>query len=195
MQLRTLLRFSCLAVCFALSNLSSLAQTAPTAPQQAQVTFYSGGSLLKSQIPGDKHGTFVGRIMDGHQQLAMLMPDRFVTFNLDPGEHTLAANGWVRGDPVGRGHLKINLAPGQHYYLQAYMESLVVATLWRVEQRTCQEAQDDNKITEPLKQEHIKDYGLTRVVTESSFPTCPQNTPITPGSQQLLKKPMALSLG
>ena len=114
-------QFSCFTVCWVLSHLSSLAQSPPVAPPQAQVTFYSGGSLLKSQIPADKHGTFVGRIMDGHQQLAMLMPDRFVTFNLDPGEHILAANGWVRGDPVGRGHLKNQscsrsalLRPGLH---------------------------------------------------------------------------------
>jgi len=161
----------------AFAAVSSLAQGTPTASPQVQVTFYSSGRFLRSAIPGDKHAKFSGRIMDGNNQLTMLTPDRFVTFNLDPGQHVLTANSWMIASPVGGGHLKINLVPGQHYYIGTYLESLIVASKFRVEQRTCQEAQQDNKTTKPLKQEHIKEYGLARAVTETSFPICPSTAP------------------
>ncbi len=79
----------------------------------------------------------------------MLPFGQFVTFNLDPGQHILTANSWMITSPVGGGHLKINLVPGQHYYVGAYLESLVIASKFRLEQRTCQEAQQDNKTTKP----------------------------------------------
>jgi hypothetical protein len=114
MRSRVLLDFSCLAFLVALSTPSSPAQSTLPAPQQAQVTFYSSGSAW-SQLPGEKHGLFSGRIMDGKNQLAMLLPERFVTFNLDPGQHTLTATSWMASGPAGGGHLKINLLAGQHY--------------------------------------------------------------------------------
>jgi hypothetical protein len=178
-MMRLLARFRFLGVAFflALANPFSLAQGTTTASPQVQVTFYSSGSFLKSAIPGDKHAKFSGRIMDGDKQLAMLTPNQFVTFNLDPGEHTLTANSWMIASPVGGGHLKINLLPGQHYYIATYLESLVIASKFRVEQRSCQQAQEQNKATKPLKQEHIKEYGLARVVVETAFPACPPAAP------------------
>jgi hypothetical protein len=164
-----------LALSIALAPSCSVAQ-ATTSPQ-VEVTFYSSGSFLKSAIPFNKHAKFAGRIMDGDNQLAMLMYGRFVTFKLEPGEHTLTANSWMIASPLAGGHLKINLVPGQHIYIGAYLESLTVASRFRLEQRTCQEAQQDNKTTKPLKPEHIKEYGLPRAVTEASFPVCPPVMP------------------
>ena len=169
-------RFVGVGLSFAFAAVSSLAQ-GTTASPQVQVTFYSSGSFLRSAIPGDKNAKFSGRIMDGNNQLAMLTPNQFVTFNLDPGQHVLAANSWMIASPVGGGHLKINLVPGQHYYIGTYLESLVVASKFRVEQRTCEEAHQDNKTTKPLKREHIKEYGLARAVIETSFPICPPTAP------------------
>jgi len=103
-------RFVGVGLSFAFAAVSSLAQ-GTTASPQVQVTFYSSGSFLRSAIPGDKHAKFAGRIMDGNNQLAMLTPNQFVTFNLDPGQHVLAANSWMIASPVGGGHLKINLVP------------------------------------------------------------------------------------
>jgi hypothetical protein len=103
----------------------------------------------------------------------MLTPGHFITFNLDPGPHTLAANSWMIPSPEGGGHLKIDLVPGQHYYIGTWLEPLFIAPKFRIEQRTCQQAQQDNKSAKPLEQKHIKEYGLARVVVESSFPTCP----------------------
>jgi hypothetical protein len=172
--MRSLVRFGFLGVALsvALTHVFSVAQVTTTVSPRVEVTFYSSGSFLKSAIPGDKHAKFSGRIMDGDKQLAMLTYGQFVTFNLDPGQHTLTANSWMITSPVGGGHLKINLVPGEHYYVGAYLESLVVASKFRLELRTCQEAQQDNKTTKPLKREHIKEYGLPRAVAEASFPTC-----------------------
>jgi hypothetical protein len=112
-----------------------------TTPPQAEVTVYSSGSFLKSAIPFNKHAKFAGRIMDGDNQLAMLEFGRFVTFKLDPSEHTLTANSWMIASPVTGGHLKIKLLPGQHFYIGAYLESLTVVSRFRLEQRTCEQAQ------------------------------------------------------
>jgi hypothetical protein len=165
----------CLALSIAWEPAHSLAQA--STPAQAEVTFYSSGSFLKSAIPFNKHATFAGRIMDGDNQLAMLEYGRFVTFELDPGEHTLTANSWMIASPVAGGHLKIKLLPGQHFYIGAYLESLTVVSRFRLEQRTCEEAQQDNRTTKPLKMEHLKEYGLPRAVTETSFPVCHPGTP------------------
>jgi hypothetical protein len=177
--MRSLVRFGFLGVALsvALTHVFSVAQVTTTVSPRVEVTFYSSGSFLKSAIPGDKHAKFSGRIMDGDKQLAMLTYGQFVTFNLDPGQHTLTANSWMITSPVGGGHLKINLVPGEHYYVGAYLESLVVASKFRLELRTCQEAQQDNKTTKPLKREHIKEYGLPRAVAEASFPTCSPAAP------------------
>ena len=118
---------------------------------QVQVTFYSSGSFLKSAMPDYKYGKFSGRIMDEKGQLAMLTPGHRVLQFTD--------DGLFRWD--------------DRYYIGTYLEPLFVASKFRIEQRTCQEAQQGNKSAKPLEQKHIKEYGLARVVVESSFPTCP----------------------
>ncbi len=173
MRSSALLLFSSFAVCLASALLTGVAQGTTAVVPQVQVTFYSSGSFLKSAMPGYKYGKFSGRIMDEKGQLAMLTPGHFITFNLDPGQHILSANSWMIPSPEAGGHLKIDLVSGRHYYIGTYLEPLFVASKFRIEQRTCQEAQQDNKSAKPLEQKHIKEYGLARVVVESSFPTCP----------------------
>jgi hypothetical protein len=89
-------------------------QTSPGSAQ-AQVTFYSNGNFAKSILPGYKYGKFNGRIMDEYDQLAMLTPGHYVTFNLDPGEHTFSNNSWMIPRPEGGGHVKVDLVGGKHY--------------------------------------------------------------------------------
>jgi hypothetical protein len=173
MQPNVLLRLSALAICLVPANLSLFAQGATVVSPQVQVTFYSSGNFLKSAMPGYKYGKFSGRIMDEYDQLAMLTFDHFITFNLDPGPHTFSANSWMIPRPEGGGHLKIDLVVGKHYYIGTYLEPLLVASKFRFEQRTCEEAQQENKNTKSLERKHLKDYGLARVFAETSFPTCP----------------------
>jgi hypothetical protein len=131
-------------------------------------TFYSSGSFLKSTIPFNKHAKFSARnAYDG----------RFVTFKLDPGDHTLTANSWMIASPIAGEYLEVNLVLGQHLYVGAYLESLTADSRFRLELRTCQEAQQDNETTRRLDPEHIKECGLLRAVNEVSFPLC---HPVTP---------------
>jgi len=47
--------------------------------------------------------------------------------------------------PQGGGHVTIDLVVSQHYYIGTYLQGLVLAPNFRIEQRSCQEAQQDNK--------------------------------------------------
>jgi hypothetical protein len=170
--MRLLTRLPLLTACVIILHGVGVAEDSQPSPK-VPVTFYSSGSFLKGSIPGYKYGKFAGRIMDGHQQLAMLEPDRFVTFNLDPGEHTFTANTWMISSPAGGGHIKLDLVPGQHYYVGAYIRTFPLVADFRMEQRSCQQAQDDNRKTKPLDQKHLRDYGSARVLSETTFPACP----------------------
>jgi hypothetical protein len=140
---------------------------------QAQVTFYSSGSFAKSILPGYKYGKFAGRIMDEYDQLAMITPGHFVTFNLDPGQHTLSNNSWMIPRPEGGGHLNVDLVGGKHYYVATFLRSVPIGWDFRMELRTCEQAQKDNKDAKPLGSEHLKEYGKPRVVSVPTFPSCP----------------------
>ncbi|MGD0799401.1 MAG: hypothetical protein ABR910_16920 [Acidobacteriaceae bacterium] len=166
-------RIANIVLCTALAALPASSQV-PTAPtSQAQVTFYSTGSFWKTSLPGYKYGDFKGRIMDEYDQLAMLSPGEFVTFNLDPGPHTFSNNSWMIPRPEGGGHVEIDLVAGQHYYVATFLRSVPIGWDFRMEQRTCQQAQLDNKKTKPLDRKHLKEYGAPRVVSETTFPACP----------------------
>lgn len=154
--------------------LPALAQTpVPVAPQ-VEVTFYSSGSFMKAAIPGYKYGDFAGKIFDERNQLAMLRPGHFITFKLDAGPHIFSASSWADSEPDLGGHLKIDLVANQHYYIGTYMKTpLLVLSTFRLEQRTCQEAQKDNARTKPLAPKHLKKYGAAHTVIEAAFPLCP----------------------
>jgi hypothetical protein len=151
----------------------ALPQNAPPALPKAHVTLYSSGSFWKSAKPGYKHGDFAGRIFIGDDQLATIRPGHFVTFALDPGIHTFSAGTWLLTKPVGAAHLQVDLQPGQHYDLGTYLETtLLFGSEFRIELSDCDDAQKDNLKTRPLDAKHLKDYGKTRVVTQTSFPPC-----------------------
>lgn len=148
------------------------ASAPPKSPDQALVTFFSTGHFLNSAVPGNKHGEFIGRIMDKDGQLAMLTSDHFVTFRVDAGPHTFSANSWMLATPQTGGHLKLDLVAGKHYFIGAYTQSFLYYTRFRLEEHTCQEAKRQNESTEPLDPKHLKDHGKTMYVPETVFPDC-----------------------
>jgi hypothetical protein len=152
----------------------SISQTVTSPEPKAQVTIYSSGNFLKAAMPGYKYGDFIGRIFDEYDQLAYLRPGYFVTFDLDPGPHTFSANTWLSSRPEGGGHLTIDLVANHHYYVGTYTETtpLLVISAFRLEQRTCQQAIDDNLHTKPLDPKQLKKYGQATAVAETSFPRC-----------------------
>jgi hypothetical protein len=160
-------------VASAVLPLSARAQTSPTAPLQAQVTFYSTGSFWKGGLPGYKHGVFVGLLFDDKAPLAHMKPGRFVTFTFAPGPHTFSTNYWVHRSPSGGAHLKLDLVAGQHYYVGTYFETDVVVSLPRIELTSCLNAQRDAAKAKPLEQKNIEKPALSVATTETSFPSCP----------------------
>ena len=59
----------------------------------------------------------MGKVFDEYAELTLLQRNRFITFNLEPGHHTLSANRWVTTGPTGGTQVDINLLPGHHYYI------------------------------------------------------------------------------
>ncbi len=151
---------------------SATAQQTSAVGDQAQVTFYSSGSFARSILPGYKYGMFNGRIMDEYDQLAMLTPGHYVTFYLDPGEHTFSNNSWLIARPEGGGHAEVTLVGGKHYYIATFLRSLPIGLDFRMEVRTCEQAQKDNDHATPLDPKHLKEYGRPRLVAETTFPPC-----------------------
>lgn len=115
-MLRLWIGFACF---FTLTPLT-LAQGAPASTSEAQVTFYSTGSFWKTAKPYYRHGLFKGLIFDGQEPFAQMKGGRFVTFTFPPGEHIFSANYWLYKSPKGGAHLKLDLMPGQHYYIGTY---------------------------------------------------------------------------
>ncbi len=165
-------RYALVISCLAVLLMPTLAQQVSAGGAPAQVTFYSSGSFAKGILPGYKYGKFTGRIMDEYDQLAMLTPGHYVTFNLDPGDHTLSNNSWMIARPEGGGHMKVNLVGGKHYYIATFLRSVPIGWDFRMEVRTCEQAQKDNEHATPLDPEHLKEYGKPRVVPETTFPPC-----------------------
>ena len=167
-SVRYALEISCLTVLL----MPARAEQSPAGAATAQVTFYSSGGFAKSILPGYKYGKFTGRIMDEYDQLAMLTPGHYVTFNLDPGDHTFSNNSWMLARPEGGGHVEVNLVGGKHYYIATFLRSVPIGWDFRMELRTCEQAQKDNERATPLDPEHLKEYGKPRFVAETTFPRC-----------------------
>jgi hypothetical protein len=152
---------------------TSTDQSASSHSDKALVTFFASGHVLKSAAPGYKYGKFIGRIMERDDQLAMLMSDCFVTFLVDAGSQTFSANSWLFPTPEMGGHLELKLVAGKHYFIGAYTQSFLYYTRFRLEEKTCQEAKQENEKTKALDPKHLKPYGKGIYVAETAFPVCP----------------------
>ncbi len=166
--------YTCAACLLALA-LPAQAQANVAAAPEAQVTFYSTGSFWKSAEPGYRHGVFNGIIFDNSQPLARMKKDRFVTFTFLPGEHVFSASFWFDESSKGGAHLKLTLAPGEHYYVATYMNAkpLLVASLQLIEQSSCKDAQKDAVSAKPLPKGDLEKSAIPYLVQETSFPACP----------------------
>jgi hypothetical protein len=151
------------------------AQDKSVGPSQAQVTFYSTGSFWTAARPGYKYGTFASLIFDHKHRLANITRGRFITFSLAPGPHIFPRNIGSAENPKGGAHLKVDLAANQHYYIDTYFKttSLLIISTPRIEQSTCQDAQEDAVNAKPLESKHIEQESILLAVSETSFPQCP----------------------
>ncbi len=150
------------------------AQDKPASQPEAQVTCYSTGSIWKTVEPGYKHGAFKGVIFDDNQPLAQMKESRFVTFTFLPGEHMFSANYWFDKSAKGGAHLKLNLAPGAHYYIATYMNyrPVLIAPIPLMDQSSCGDAQKDAAAAKPLPKSDLEKPAIPYLVQETSFPGC-----------------------
>jgi hypothetical protein len=152
-------------------SMCAFAQEAGSAASSAQVTFYTIG-LLKSEFTGltdFKHDPFIGNIFDGDQELALLEPGRFVTFNLQPGEHVFSGNWKSRHRPDPKAVLKLSLVANQHYYVGIFGASFHMSP--SIGQASCKEASKYGG--KPLESKRIGASVAGLVVNERAFPQCP----------------------
>lgn len=100
------------------------AKESPAAPQnsEATVTFYSGGTLWKTGLPGAKNAPFRGWIFDGTTQLTQLEWRRYAVMKLPPGLHVFSAT-LNRNHAAANSQTSLTLEAGKSYYLRAVIET------------------------------------------------------------------------
>jgi hypothetical protein len=152
--------------------LSASAQSALPSTGTALVTFYSSGKLFLG-MPGSK-AAFMGKIFDGHRELALLQRRRFITFTLDAGPHVFSTNFWMMTVPEGGSQLDLLLLPDHHYYVGTeFKEVGLGGAQLLLKDVTCEDAQKVNPQTKPLDPKHIRPAGHRALIAETSFPSCP----------------------
>jgi hypothetical protein len=152
----------------------SLSTSSPAAPNDATVTFYSGGSLPQTGLPGSKHGVFAhGAIFDGEQRLAVLRRRKFVTIRFAPGEHIFSAS-YSGKHPATNSHLSLTLEPEKNYFVRAESESKGIVVVefqkGRLDSVGCEDAHAELTKADALEKKHVSAAVIDRLLT--SFPAC-----------------------
>lgn len=65
---------------------------AAAVPQDAEITFYSNGSVLSASTPHANHAEFIGVLFDNNQRIGLVQPRHFLTLHLAPGPHVFSAS-------------------------------------------------------------------------------------------------------
>ena len=98
---------------------------ATAAKMNATVTFYSGGSIWKTGLPGVKSGVFQGCIFEKEQQLACLRWREYAVVEFTPGVHVFSAS-LSSKHGAENSQTPILLEAGKSYYLRAENERVKV---------------------------------------------------------------------
>jgi hypothetical protein len=111
--------------------------------------------------------------MDEGADLGWLARNRFVTFRMAPGQHEFSAdNRWMVPLRRDQARLSMFLAAGRHYFISIYFWTPHPFAAGMME-RSCVQAQRENRRTKPLDRKRLTEYGAASLVAESSFPACP----------------------
>jgi hypothetical protein len=138
--------------------------------QDAEITFYSNGSLLMMSAPWTKHALFGGEIYDGTERVASLYPRRFLTLRVTPGSHVFSAS--YSKHPAKNSQLAVTVAAGETYFISAEAESRGLGVKGRLDLVPCQKARDSAGSIRPLEHKYIALTAKSKVVTTTSFPAC-----------------------
>jgi hypothetical protein len=164
-------KFIRVALITTLSATGCLAQT-------GTVTFYSQSISVKSEAavfaPKSEQpfgGMQGGWLFDGPQRLARVRVGRFVTFHLNPGEHTFTDAG-----PTGpsKKPLAINVRGGGQYCVRLFvrMINLGVYGQWenQIEEVPCQRAQREAAHLKPLEIKRVDPAVRAELDSSMTFP-------------------------
>jgi hypothetical protein len=152
----------------------SQAQSAAISPdKEAEVTFYSNNITARGGLPGHQAGAFKGRLFDEDRQLAFMEPGHFITFKVPAGLHTFSATNWMAKHATNGAHVTLDLAAGEHYFIQALVLSTYLgSTTTYINKVTCEGAAQEAKHSKPLERNHLRPDGAPLAVAETAFPTC-----------------------
>lgn len=147
----------------------------PALGQNANVTFYSTGSLLKADakqtltVKGEM--PFIGWIFDGDRRLAYLQGARFMTVQLQAGQHTFAA-GLDSKHAAKNSSLAMQLEAGQHYCIRlglAYQNFVLVAThKGTVDPMDCGPAKAEARDSKPLDLKSVEKAAQSFLVSPTT---------------------------
>jgi hypothetical protein len=147
----------------------------PALGQDAIVTFYSVGSLLKADakqaVTAKGKMPFVGWIFDGDHRLAYLQGARFMTLQLPAGQHTFA--GGLHSKHVAKNSsLVMRLEPGQHYCIRLGLEYenfvLVETHKGTLDPVDCVPAKAEARDSRPLDLKSVEERARNLLVSSTS---------------------------
>lgn len=146
-----------------------------TAPKDAEITFYSNGSVLASNTPYANHAAFLGWLFDDNQRIALIQPKHYVTLHVSPGPHVFSAS--FSKHPAKNSQLSLDLTEGGKYFVRVQAEwrgILVLETRkGRLDLVDCQIALQETAKATPTDPERILAELRDRIVSgTTSLPTC-----------------------
>jgi hypothetical protein len=145
------------------------------ATNDAFVTFYSEGSVMKSGVPGTKHNFFMGVIFDGQQSLGNLRLHRFMTIRFPAGQHVFSASSSGK-HPAENSQLTLNLEGGKNYFIRAESEPrgiyLVYSDKGKLDVVTCEAAHAELQKATAVEEKYVPKDVRDRLVQDKSLPEC-----------------------
>jgi len=158
-----------------LVSLAVAASSQPDSSADAEIIFYSNGSIWKTQAPNAKHALFIGNIFDGSQRIGFVQQKKFLILHLSPGPHTFSV-GPGTGKPDPKTQISLELASGKQYFIRAQGESKGVPLFTNLKNRldlvTCETAQKEAGGFSPTEVKHIAPELKGRIVSGSSLSPC-----------------------
>ena len=144
------------------------------------ITFYSVPFPVKDQlkVAVTFKGTmaFTGWIFDGNQALAHAKADRFVSFHLTPGPHTLSVS-YNQKHPGKTQSIQLTVEAGHNYCVrlsQKYENPIVVPVGFiqgSIEAVDCRQALQDAGDIKPLEIKRVEKSAQGMLDTSNKFPS------------------------
>jgi hypothetical protein len=143
--------------------------------QEAEVTFYNKGDLLKEGMPFAVTGNCRCYIYRNEERLAYFMPARFLTLKMEPGSYVFSAS-YSDKHPAKNSALPLTLGAGEKYFIsiEAVSRGVVVDfPRGRLTLVSCQAAHEHLPgYMGRLDDVNISDSESPKTIRSMSMPPC-----------------------